>query len=249
MVFLYLPIVVLITLSFNDSKLSSWNGFTLRWYLELFKDKQIISALYSTITVAAISSFVATVIGSIAAIGIYKMDRAFRGIVLQLTNIPILNPDIVTGLSLMILYVFVMDILRVGNFGFLSLILSHIAFNIPYVVLSILPRLRQLDKNIYEAALDLGAGHFFALKRVIIPEIMPGIVTGILLAFTLSIDDFVISFFTTGPGVTNLSIMVYSMARKGVNPKINALSTLMFLSVLILLYVVNMRSKTTGKIN
>lgn len=165
------------------------------------------------------------------------MRRLKKKIVMNITYIPVVNPEIVTGLSLMLLFIFT-------NFqlGFISLLLAHITFNIPYVILSVLPKLKQLDKNLYEAALDLGATPLYAYRKVILPEIMPGIVTGLLLAFTLSVDDFVVSFFTTGSGVSTLSIIVYSMARRGINPKINALSSLLFLTVLILLVIVNFRS-------
>ncbi|WIF95517.1 ABC transporter permease [Caminicella sporogenes] len=235
--FLYAPILILMFFSFNKSRFrGNWGGFTLKWYKALFQDAQIMSSLYYTISIAIISSIVATVIGTAAAIGIYKMDRKMKNLILNLTYIPVLNADIVTGVSLMILFIFIKLPL-----GFLSLLIAHITFNIPYVILSVLPKLRQLDNNIYEAALDLGATPGYAMRKVILPEIMPGIITGALLSFTLSIDDFVISFFTTGSGVSNLSITIYSMARRGINPKINALSTLMFIAVLSLLFVINMR--------
>jgi len=194
-------------------------------------------ALYNTVIIAVLSSAIATVIGTAAAIGIHNMKKLKRKIVMNLTYIPVVNPDIVTGLSLMLLFIFT-------NFrlGFISLLLAHITFNIPYVILSVLPKLKQLDKNLYEAALDLGATPLYAYRKVILPEIMPGVITGLLLAFTLSIDDFVISFFTTGSGVSTLSIIVYSMARRGINPKINALSTLLFITVLLLLVIVNIRT-------
>ncbi len=236
--FLYAPILILIVFSFNASKSrGNWAGFTLKWYLELFQDRQIMKALYYTMVIAILSAVIATVIGTAAAIGIHNMKALRRRIVMNITYIPVVNPEIVTGLSLMLLFIFT-------NFqlGFISLLLSHITFNIPYVILSVLPKLKQLDKNMYEAALDLGATPLYAYRKVIIPEIMPGIVTGLLLAFTLSLDDFVISFFTTGSGVSTLSIIVYSMARRGINPKINALSSLLFLTVLILLVIVNLRS-------
>ena len=177
---------------------------------------------------------IATVIGTAAAIGIHNMKRLKKTIVMNLTYIPVVNPDIVTGLSLMLLFVF-------SNFqlGFVSLLLAHITFNIPYVILSVMPKLKQLDKHLYEAALDLGATPFEAYRKVILPEIMPGVFTGLLLAFTLSVDDFVISFFTTGSGVSTLSIIIYSMARRGINPKINALSSLLFLTVSTI--IVNLR--------
>ena len=235
--FLYAPIVVLIVFSFNNSKSrGSWDGFTLRWYVEMFQDRQIMSALYVTLAIAILSSVIATIIGTAAAIGIFNMKRLNKGIIMNLTYLPVLNADIVTGISLMLLLIF----LKI-KLGFVSLLLAHITFNIPYVILSVMPKLKQLNKHIYEAALDLGASPFYAFRKIILPEIKPGIITGLLLAFTLSIDDFVISFFTTGSGVANLSITIYSMARRGINPKINALSTIMFLSVLFLLLIVNKR--------
>ena len=236
--FLYAPILILLVFSFNASKSrGNWTGFTLKWYLELFQDRQIMKALYNTVIIAVLSSTIATVIGTAAAIGIHNMKKLKRKIVMNLTYIPVVNPDIVTGLSLMLLFIFANV-----RLGFISLLLAHITFNIPYVILSVLPKLKQLDKNLYEAALDLGATPLYAYRKVILPEIMPGVVTGLLLAFTLSIDDFVISFFTTGSGVSTLSIIVYSMARRGINPKINALSTLLFITVLLLLVMVNMRT-------
>lgn len=237
--FLYAPIVILIIFSFNDSKIKgSWNGFTLKWYVELLKDRQILKSLYYTLAIAILSSSISTVLGTIAAIGIHNMDHFNKRIIMNINYLPVLNPDIVTGISLMTLFIFIKL-----KLGFLSMLLSHITFSVPYVVLAVLPKLKQLNKHLAEAAMDLGATPFYALKKVIIPEIMPGIITGALMAFTLSIDDFVISFFTTGSGVTNLSITVYSMARRGINPKINALSTLMFLSVMVLLIIINKRTK------
>ncbi|HEY8392542.1 MAG TPA: ABC transporter permease [Capillibacterium sp.] len=241
--FLYAPILILIIFSFNASKSrGNWAGFTFRWYLELFKDRQIMKALSNTVIVAVLSAAIATVIGTAAAIGIHNMKGLKKTAVMNLTYIPVVNPDIVTGLSLMLLFVF-------SNFqlGFITLLLAHITFNIPYVILSVLPKLKQLDKNLYEAALDLGATPFYAYRKVILPQIMPGVVTGLLLAFTLSVDDFVISFFTTGSGVSTLSIIIYSMARRGINPKINALSSLLFLTVLLLLIIVNIRSNNQNK--
>ncbi|HHW47764.1 MAG TPA: ABC transporter permease [Clostridiaceae bacterium] len=242
--FLYAPIIVLIVFSFNDSKSrGNWSGFTLKWYRQLFHDQQIMSALYYTIIIAVVSSFVATVIGTAAAIGIHNMKKIKKTIVMNITYLPVMNPDIVTGISLMILFIF----LKL-ELGFLTLLLSHITFNIPYVILSVLPKLRQLNKHMYEAALDLGATPFYAYRKVILPQIMPGVITGLLLAFTLSLDDFIISFFTTGSGVANLSIVVYSMARRGISPKINALSTLMFVSVLLLLLIVNRRTSKENNV-
>ncbi len=236
--FLYLPIVVLIVFSFNDSKLQgSWSGFTLRWYVELFKDAEILRALYTTVLVALLSAVISTIIGTFAAIGIYGIRGFNRKLILNLNYMPVLNPDIVTAISLMALFRF----FKV-EFGYITMLLSHIVFSIPYVILSVLPKLKQMNSNLAEAAMDLGATPFYALRKVIIPEIFPGIITGMLLAFTLSIDDFVISFFNTGNGVSNLSITIYSMTRKGINPIVNAMSTLMFIVLLVLLLVINKRS-------
>ncbi|HPV01071.1 MAG TPA: ABC transporter permease [Clostridiales bacterium] len=242
-VFLYAPVLTLIVFSFNDSKSRGhWGGFTLKWYGQLFKDRQVMSSLYNTIIIALLSALVATVAGTAAAVGIHSMKKVLKSFVMNLTYLPVVNPDIVTGISLMILFVFIkLDL------GFTTLLLAHITFNIPYVVLSVLPKLKQLNKHMYEAALDLGAKPLYAFFRVILPEIMPGVVTGFLLAFTLSLDDFIISFFTTGSGVSTLSITIYSMARLGVSPKINALSALMFIVVLVLLLIVNKRSATNGR--
>jgi len=242
-VFLYAPVLTLIVFSFNDSKSRGhWGGFTLKWYGQLFKDRQVMSSLYNTIIIALLSALVATVAGTAAAVGIHNMKKVQKSFVMNLTYLPVVSPDIVTGISLMILFVFIrLDL------GFTTLLLAHITFNIPYVVLSVLPKLKQLNKHMYEAALDLGAKPLYAFFRVILPEIMPGVVTGFLLAFTLSLDDFIISFFTTGSGVSTLSITIYSMARLGISPKINALSALMFIVVLVLLLIVNKRSTVNGR--
>lgn len=237
--FLYAPIAVLIIFSFNDSKSrAQWTGFTFKWYKALLQDDQILTAVYYTMLIAILSAIIATIIGTIAAIGIYNMRGASKKLILNINYLPVLNPDIVTGIALMSLFIF-MNI----PLGFTTLLLSHITFNIPYVILSILPKLKQMPKNITEAAMDLGATPWQTLTKVVLPQIKPGIVSGLLIAFTLSIDDFVISFFTTGSGISNLSITVYSMARRGINPKINALSTLMFLVVLVLLVIINIRDK------
>lgn len=249
-IFLYTPIVTLMVFSFNDSKsMGKWSGFTLRWYTQLFQNARIMEALKYTIIIAVISSIVATVIGTFAAIGIHRMKGLPKKTLLNINNLPVLNPDIVTGISIMSLFIFLFPLLnKIGinaQFGFTTMLLAHITFNIPYVILSVLPKLKQLPSNITEAALDLGATPGYAMRKIILPQIKPGIVAGLLMAFTMSIDDFVISFFTTGPGVTNLSIEIYSMARKGINPSINALSTLMFITVLILLLIVNRKEFTS----
>lgn len=238
LLFLYAPIIVLVVYSFNEAKIgSNWTGFTLKWYKELFNDGQIMRALYYTLTVAFISSIISTIVGTISALGIQKMSPVSKGLLLNINYLPVLNPDIVTGVALMTLFVFFKL-----ELGFLTMLLAHITFNIPYVILAVLPKIRQLPKNTLEAAMDLGATPSYAFWRVILPQIMPGIISGLLIAFTMSIDDFVISFFNTGSGVTNLSITIYSMARRGVNPKINALLTLMFAFVLIILLVINRKS-------
>lgn len=236
--FLYAPIIVLIVFSFNNSKTrGTWSGFTFKWYIELFNNAEVLKALYYTILIAVLSAIISTVIGTFAAIGIYGMSGISKRVILNLNYLPVLNPDIVTAVSLMTLFRFI----RI-EFGFITMLLSHITFCIPYVILSILPKLKQMNKHLAEAAMDLGATPFYALRKVVIPEIMPGIVTGALLAFTLSVDDFVISFFNKGAGVTNLSITIFSMARTGINPIINALSTLMFVGLLVLLLIINSRS-------
>lgn len=238
--FLYAPIIIMVIYSFNGSKYrNKWGGFSLKWYKELFDNREIMRALWNTLAIAGLSAIVSTMVGLAASWLLYRMkNRKVKSLMLNTTYLPMLNPDIVTGVSMMILFVFI-AIPR----GFLTLLFAHITFSVPYIVQSLLPKFNQLNKNTYEAALDLGATPWQAFYKVILPELVPGIATGMLLAFTLSIDDFVISFFTTGPGVSNLSIMIYSMTRKGINPSINALSTIMFFTVLFLLVVVNTRLK------
>lgn len=233
--FLYAPIIVLIIFSFNNSKsMAVWEGFTFKWYKELISDDRILTALYYTLSVAIISATVSTVVGTLSSIGIFKMRGISKKVILNINYLPVLNPDIVTGIALMSLFAFFSF-----KFGFTTMLLAHITFNLPYVILSVLPKLKQLPSNIEDAAMDLGATPSYTLRKVILPQIMPGIISGFLIAFTMSIDDFVISFFTTGSGVTNLSIEVYSMAKRGIKPEINALSTLMFIVVLTLLLIVN----------
>lgn len=225
--------------------MSKWEGFTFKWYGELFQNDRIMSALYYTIVIAIVSAAIATIIGTITAIGIHKMKSGNgKKILLNVNYLPILNPDVVTGVSLMTLFVFFkMD------FGFTTMLLSHVVFNIPYVILSVLPKLKQLPPNIEDAAMDLGATPMYALRKVILPQIKPGIISGMLIAFTMSIDDFVISFFTAGNGVSNLSIEIYSMTRRGIRPEINALSTIMFIVVLFLLILSNRTSKKQAILN
>jgi spermidine/putrescine transport system permease protein len=237
-IFLYAPVLLLIIFSFNKAKSRSlWGGFTLDWYVKLFENQDMISALQVTLIVALLSALAATAIATITCIGLNSMRKSLRATLLNITYIPNGMPDLVTGIALMLLFFF-----TTIELGFVTLLLAHIAFNVPFAVLSIMPRLKQLDRNIFEAAQDLGATPRQAIFKVILPEISPAIVTAMILTFTLSIDDFVISYFTAGTQVSTLAIMIYSMARKRVNPQINALSTLLFLSVLILLIIINIRS-------
>ena len=227
--------MALAVFSFNDSKsMAHWNGFTFKWYKQLIHNDSIMNALYYTLLVAIISSIIATIVGTISAIGIHKMRGKRRKLILNINYLPVLNPDIVTAVALMSLYVF----LKL-EFGFTTMLLSHIMFSIPYVILSVLPKIKQLPQNIEEAAMDLGATPMYALRKVVLPQIKPGIISGFLIAFTMAIDDFIISFFNTGNGVSNLSIEIYGMARRGIKPEINALSTIMFTVVLILLLISN----------
>lgn len=227
--------MALAVFSFNDSKsMAHWNGFTFKWYKQLIHNDSIMNALYYTLLVAIISSIIATIVGTISAIGIHKMRGKRRKLILNINYLPVLNPDIVTAVALMSLYVF----LKL-EFGFTTMLLSHIMFSIPYVILSVLPKIKQLPQNIEEVAMDLGATPMYALRKVVLPQIKPGIISGFLIAFTMSIDDFIISFFNTGNGVSNLSIEIYGMARRGIKPEINALSTIMFTVVLILLLISN----------
>ena len=245
LLFLYVPITVLIVQSFNAGKSrAKWEGFSFRWYEELFRDQAIMKALYVTVSVAVIAAIAATLLGTLAAIGIYAMKKRPQAAMMTITNLPMTMPDIVTGISLMILFTF-SKIER----GYVTMLLAHITFNTPYVILSVLPKLKQMNKHIYEAALDLGATPTYALIHIILPEVSQGVVTGALLAFTLSLDDFVISYFTTSPMVQNLSTLIYSKARIGIEPTLNALSALMFLALLVLLLIVNRRSGETAKIS
>ncbi|NLB29644.1 MAG: ABC transporter permease [Clostridiales bacterium] len=241
MLFLYAPIFVLIVFSFYSTKSRTiWSGFTLNWYRELFSDQTILNSFYVTIAVSALSAGIATVIGTFAAIGFSKMRKRVRAPLIYINNIPLINADIITGVAMCLLFVSLGTYLKF-SLGFGTLLIAHITFNIPYVILSVRPKLNQLDENLVDAAMDLGCTWLQAFRKVIIPEIMPGIINGAMIAFTMSIDDFVISYFTAGSRVMTLSMTIFSMTRKRVSPKINALSTLLFLIVLILLIVVNVR--------
>ena len=238
MVFLYIPIVVLIIQSFNKGESrAKWEGFSFRWYGELLHDERILNALSVTVSIAVIAMIVSTILGTLAAIGIHAMKKRPQALMMTLTNLPNTMPDIVTGISLMLLFLFT----KVER-GYMTMLLAHITFDTPYVILSVLPKLKQMNRHTYEAALDLGATPMYALFHVIIPECKQGIITGAMLAFTLSLDDFTISYFTTSPLVQNLSTLIYSSARKGIDPSLNALSALMFVALLVLLLIVNRRT-------
>lgn len=243
LVFLYVPIVVLIIQSFNAGKSrAKWEGFSFRWYTELFADASIMNALQVTVSIALLAMVVSTILGTLAAIGIYSMKKRPQAMMMTLTNLPNTMPDIVTGISLMLLFIFT----RVDR-GYVTMLLAHITFDTPYVILSVMPKLKQMNKHCYEAALDLGATPAYALTHVIIPECKQGIITGAMLAFTLSLDDFTISYFTTSPLVQNLSTLIYSKARIGIEPTLNALSALMFVALLILLLIVNRRTADNSR--
>ncbi|MBS7402413.1 MAG: ABC transporter permease [Oscillospiraceae bacterium] len=246
-VFLYLPIAVLIVFSFNDSKSRTvWSGFTLNWYKELFSDRMIIQSLEITLLVSVLASLIAVVVGTFAAIGFFNMKKKWRSPLLTINNIPAVNADIITGVSLSLLFVSAGAVMGF-DLGFGTLLIAHISFNIPYVILSVMPKLYQLDPNLSEAAQDLGCTWFQTIYKVILPEIMPGIVNGLLIAFTMSVDDFVISYFTAGSSVQTLSMAIYAMTRRRISPKINAISTLLFAVVLVLLIVVNVRQAQQSK--
>lgn len=238
-ILLYAPIVTLIVLSFNQSKTrAKWGGFTLKWYKELLKNEQIMSAFYTTLIIAFVSAAIATVIGTAAAIAIQGMKQKWKTMYMGLTNIPMMNAEIVMGVSLMLLFIaFYMTL------GFGTILIAHITFNIPYVILSVLPKLKQTNRYTYEAALDLGASPVKAFFKVVFPDIVPGVLSGFMLAFTMSLDDFVITHFTKGPGIDTLSTKIYTEVRKGIKPEIYALSTIMFVTVLVLLLLINYSPK------
>jgi len=234
-IFLYAPIATLMVLSFNTGRsMGKWSGFSLHWYAEMFQDETIMEALKNTILIALVSATAATVIGTAACLGIQRMRPAARNTLLALNQIPLLNADIVTGISLMLTFIAFGITLSMG-----TLILAHITFCIPYVILSVLPKLKQLGNTTYEAALDLGATPWYAFWKVVLPDIRPGIVTGFLMAFTMSVDDFIVTHFTRGAGVNTLSTMIYGQVKIGIRPTIYALSTIVFVLVLIVLLCAN----------
>ena len=257
-VFLYAPIFILIIFSFNAGNSSAvWKGFSLHWYAELFQNRLIMQSVYTTLLVSVLSTLIATVAGTFAAIGLASMRRRWRTPLMTVNNIPVMNAEIVTGVSLCLFFVAFFNLW--GDFahwaneafglqlpeqlylGFGTMLIAHITFNIPYVILSIMPKLRQMDKNLVDAAQDLGCTWMQAFWKVVVPEIKPGIINGLLIAFTMSVDDFVISYFTAGSSTANLAMRIYAMTKKRISPEVNAVSTLLFITVLILLVIINVR--------
>ena len=257
-VFLYAPIFILIIFSFNAGNSSAvWKGFSLHWYAELFQNRLIMQSVYTTLLVSVLSTLIATVAGTFAAIGLASMRRRWRTPLMTVNNIPVMNAEIVTGVSLCLFFVAFFNLW--GDFahwvngafglqlpeqlylGFGTMLIAHITFNIPYVILSIMPKLRQMDKNLVDAAQDLGCTWMQAFWKVVVPEIKPGIINGLLIAFTMSVDDFVISYFTAGSSTANLAMRIYAMTKKRISPEVNAVSTLLFVTVLVLLVIINVR--------
>lgn len=238
---LYFPILMVILFSFNSAKRTpmKWQGFSLKWYEQLFQNEEILNALWVTLQVAVIATVAATLIGTLAAIGIHAMGRKWRRAYMTVNQIPMVNPEIVTAVAFMLLFVAISVVVPILKPGFVALCISHITFCIPYVVLQVMPKLRQMNKHLYEAALDLGCTPFHAFVKVMLPEILPGIFTGALMAFTISLDDFAISYFTSGSSAQTLSVTIYTMVKRPVTPEIYALSTLMFGTVLVLLLLAN----------
>lgn len=257
-VFLYAPIVVLIVFSFNESKNRAvFTGFTFKWYKELFTNDLIMQSLFNTLLVAFFASAIATVIGTIASIGIHNMKPRMKSVIMNVTYLPVINPEIITGISLMLFFVMISNLIGVvGSWfgkewaieqGFVTVLIAHISFCLPYIILNVLPKLRQMDIHLYEAAIDLGCNPAKAFMKVVLPEIMPGIVSGALMAFTFSLDDFVITYFTSGSSFQTLPVTIYSMTRMKVNPQINALSAIMFVVVLMLLLLMNVKNSRATK--
>ncbi len=233
-VFFYLPILYMIIFSFNDGKsLTSFTGFSLRWYKHMLESADMMDALSTTFSIALLATVISTVAGTIAAIGVSKSKKLIRDLMEQVNNLPMMNPEIVTAIGFMLLFI----TFHVEK-GYVTMLLAHIAFCIPYVMLSVMPKIKSLDPNLADAAMDLGATPWQALTKVVVPQITPGIVAGALIAFTMSVDDFIISYFVTGRGVKNLSIMVYTMSKR-VNPSINAISTLVVVIITIVLVIIN----------
>lgn len=250
LLFLYLPIFMLIVLSFNSANSTSvMHGFSIKWYIELFRDNATITAFYNTLILAVTSSITATLIGTLAAIGIFKMKKGWvKTSVMSVTNIPMMNPEIVTGVSMMLLFVFIGSILGInGILGFWTIFIAHVTFSVPYVILNVMPKLKQTDIHLAEAAQDLGCTPLKAFIKVVLPSILPGVIAGLIMSFTLSLDDFIISYFVSGPKFQTLPIRIFSMTKKRVTPDMYALSALMFVVILVLLILVNVFQKDGEK--
>ena len=243
MIFLFAPIVILLVFSFNEAKsLSVFSGFSLYWYRELFRDSETLNAVKNTLVLAVCAAAISTVMGTAAAVGINKLrNRYLHAVMDTVTNIPMINPEIITGISLMLMFVFVGRLFGAAtSLSFWTLLIAHVTFCLPYVILQVLPKLQQMDKSLPEAAMDLGCTPLRAFLKVEIPEILPGVITGMIMAFTLSLDDFVISYFTTGNGFRTLPIRIYNMTKKTVTPKMYALATIIFFVILALLLLSNL---------
>jgi spermidine/putrescine transport system permease protein len=250
LIFLFAPIVIMLVFSFNDAKsLSVFSGFSLKWYKELFNDEQTLNSVKNTLILATCASVISTIMGTAAAVGIDKIrSKGFRSTVDTVTNIPMVNPDIITGISLMLMFVFVGRLFGAStSLNFATMLIAHITFCLPYVILQVLPKLEQSDRALPEAARDLGCTPMQAFFKVTLPEIMPGVLTGLIMAFTLSLDDFVISYFTVGSGFQTLPIRIYGMTKKTVTPKMYALATIIFFAVLILLLLSNLAERDEKK--
>lgn len=247
LIFLYAPILVVILFSFNVTKSRTvFSGVTLSWYYELFHDPLIMKSLFRSLILATCASILATLIGTLAALRIAKMKKFGRSLVMNINDLPIVNSEVVTGVSLMLLFVLITNVLG-GHLGFATALIAHTTFTLPYVVLNILPRLRQTDPNLYDAALDLGCSHTQAFFKVVLPQIFPAIASGFIMAFSLSFDDFAVSYFTTGSSFQTLPVTIYSMTRRRITPKINALFTLIFILIFLLLLATNIRDFRSEK--
>lgn len=239
---LYAPLLILFVCSFNDSKARTvWGGFTLHWYSDLFRNEEVIAAVKTSLVLTTGAALAAAVIGTMLCIGMTALGRKTRNLLEGTADIPLLNADIVTGIAIMLLFA------RFMSLGFLSVLIAHITLGLPYVILNVWPRLAGMDKNVYEAALDLGANGWTAFWKVVFPDIVPGIISGFVFAFTISMDDFVVTYFTKGPGMNTISTMLYQQLRRGINPQMYALSTLFFFAIIILLGIINRMSASRGK--
>ena len=246
-IFLYIPMIVLAIASFNTgTDIATFKGFTFRQYANLFRDSTLLTLLRNSLIIALLSTLVSTIVGTMAAVGIHGMNGRLRSAVMTMTNIPMTNPDIVTGVAL--LFAFAGTMLKTNSvLGFWTLLIAHITFNLPYVILNVMPKLQQMDKDLVEAALDLGCTPMQAFTKVVIHEIMPGVISGALMAFTMSLDDFVISYFVTGSRFITLPVEIYNYVKKPIQPKVYALFTLMFITILILMVVMNLLQAKSDK--